>query len=162
MPRNTPKIISRLFLATMGTITFPQGPAKPLTPDTFLGYIVESRKRMRLKPERALNLTIWQCPGFLALLRRTLPNEAEALPRTKTTLHQAVMQNGCFSAFQKLIWQLLNPVNTLDEHKWTACMKEFLFLFRFSKPSARGFELPRMGEVRRRNARKRGKIRDPN
>jgi len=121
------------FLGDYGNYYVSPRATKPPTPDTFLGYIVESRKKWAETGTGAepYNLAI---SGVLALLRRRLPNKAEALPRTKTTLHQAVMQNGCFSAFQKLIWQLLNPVNTLDEHKWTACMKEFLILFRFSNP----------------------------
>lgn len=122
------------FLGDYGNYYVSPKAAQPPTPDTFLGYIVESRKKWAETGTGAepYNLAI---SGVLALLRRSIPsNEAEAVPRTKTTLHKTVMQSGYFSAFQKLIWQLLNPVSTLDEHKWTACMSELLLLFAISKP----------------------------
>jgi hypothetical protein len=134
MPRNTPKIIFRLFWAIMETITFPQEPPSPQRQIPSWAILSSPAKKwaetgMGAEP---YNLVI---SGVLAVMRRsTSPDELEAVPRTKTMFHKAIMQSGCFGAFQQLIWQLLNPVNTLDEHKWTACMKELLILFGFSKP----------------------------
>jgi hypothetical protein len=122
------------FLGDYGNYYISPKAAKPATPDTFLGYIVESRKKWAEAGTGAepYNLAI---SGIIALLRRSLPpDELEAAPRTKTMLHKAVMQNGSFGVFQKLIWQLLNPVNALDQKKWTACMTELLPLLGISKP----------------------------
>jgi DNA helicase-2/ATP-dependent DNA helicase PcrA len=108
--------------------------AKPATPDTFLGYIVEARKKWAETGTGAepYNLAI---SGILAFLRRANAVEAETQPRTKTALHQALLQNGCLGALQKLLWQLLNPTTALDEHKWAACMNELFARLAPSKPS---------------------------
>jgi len=122
------------YLGDYGEVYVSPRAAKPATPDTFLGYIVEARKKwtetgMGAEP---YNLAV---SGILALLRRTSTGEAEALPRTKTALHQALLQSGRLVAFQKLFWQLLNPMNALDELKWAASMKEIMVLFGLPKPS---------------------------
>lgn len=106
---------------------------KPATPDTFLGYIVEARKKWTEAGTGAepYNSAI---SGILALVRRAGTNEADA-PRTKTALHQALLQSGCFAPFQKLIWSLLNPVTALDDHLWTKCMKELSVILGLSKPT---------------------------
>jgi DNA helicase II / ATP-dependent DNA helicase PcrA len=133
-PANHAKDNFPAFLGDYGDYYVSPRSAKPETPDTFLGYIVEARKKWAETGTGAepYNLAI---SGVLALLRRNAhPGEAEAVPRTKTTLHKAMMQSGGFNPFQKLIWQLLNPVNQLDEQKWTACIKEILPLFGIAKP----------------------------
>lgn len=122
------------FLGDYGNFYVSPRTNKPATPDTFLGYVVESRKKWAETGTGAepYNLAI---SGILALLRRTATGDAETLPRNKTALHQALMQNGCIGAFHKHLWQLLNPVTTLDEHKWANCMKELVVLLGLSKPS---------------------------
>jgi len=122
------------FLGDYGDYYISPKAAKPPTPDTFLGYIVECRKKWAETGTGAepYNLAI---SGVLALLRRsTSPDKLDSVPRTKTMFLKAVMQSGCFGTFQKLIWQLLNPVNALDQKKWTACMTELLTLLGISKP----------------------------
>jgi hypothetical protein len=120
------------YLGDYGEFYVSPRAAKPATPDTFLGYIVEARKHwaetgMGAEP---YNLAV---SGILALVRRANPDQTEGAPRTKTALHQALMQNGCLSAFQKLLWQLLNPLNALDKDKWVGCMKGIGVLLRLSK-----------------------------
>lgn len=121
------------YLGDYGEFYVSPRAAKPPTPDTFLGYIVEARKKwsetgMGAEP---YNLAVL---GILALLRRTNPEEEEALPRTKTALQQALIQSGSLGAFQKLLWQLLNPMNALNMGKWVACLREMWVLLRLSKP----------------------------
>jgi DNA helicase-2/ATP-dependent DNA helicase PcrA len=133
-PANHAKDNFPAFLGDYGDYYVSPRSAKPETSDTFLGYIVEARKKWAETGTGAepYNLAI---SGVLALLRRNAPpGEAEAVPRTKTTLHKAMMQSGGFNPFQKLIWQLLNPVNPLDEQKWTACIKGILPLLGIVKP----------------------------
>jgi hypothetical protein len=122
------------FLGDYGNFYVSPRTNKPATPDTFLGCVVESRKKWAETGTGAepYNLAI---SGILALLRRTATGDAETLPRNTTALHQALMLSGCLVAFQKLLWQLLNPVTALDEQKWTACIKELLVLLELSKPS---------------------------
>jgi hypothetical protein len=122
------------FLGDYGDYYISPKAAKPATPDTFLGYIVECRKKWAETGTGAepYNLAI---SGVLALLRRsTPPDKLDAVPRTKTMFHKAVMQSGRFGTFQKLLWHLLNPVNALDQNKWTACMTELLTVLGTSKP----------------------------
>lgn len=99
--------------------------AKPATPDTFLGYIVEARKKWAETGAGAepYNFAI---SGILALLRRTTAAEAESFPRTKTSLHHALMQSDCLVACHKLLWQLLNPAMALDGSKWATCTKDLV------------------------------------
>ncbi len=122
------------FLGDYGDVYISPRAAKPATPDTFLGYIVEARKKWAETGTGAepYNLAI---SGILALLRRAATGEVETLPRTKTALHQALLQNGCLNTLQKLLWQLLNRATNLDEQKWNTGMKALLILLGLSKPS---------------------------
>jgi hypothetical protein len=97
--------------------------AKPTAPDSYLGYVVEARKKWMETGTGAepYNLAV---SGILALLRRAIPGELEPFPRTKTSLHQALTQNGRLPAFQKILWSLINPVALLNEHLWAKCIIE--------------------------------------
>jgi hypothetical protein len=108
--------------------------AKPATPDTFLGYVVEARKKWTEVGTGAepYNLAV---SGVLALLRRAGNDDGETPPRNKTALHQALMQSGRFASLQKLLWSILNPVAALDEHSWIERMKELLDVLGCSKPT---------------------------
>jgi DNA helicase-2/ATP-dependent DNA helicase PcrA len=122
------------FLGDYGDFYVSPRAAKPATPDTFLGYVVEARKKWAETGAGAepYNLAI---SGILALLRRTTTVEADTLPRTKISLHQALMQSGCLVGCQKLLWRILNPVITLDEPNWITCTKELLILLGIPKAS---------------------------
>jgi DNA helicase-2/ATP-dependent DNA helicase PcrA len=108
--------------------------AKTETPDTLLGYIVEARRKWGETGtgSEPYNLAI---SGILALLRRTVAAGPESVPRTKASLHQALLQRGRLVAFQGLLWQLLNPVITLDERKWVASAKDLLLFLQIRNPS---------------------------
>ena len=110
------------FLGDYGDIYVSPRSAKPATPDTFLGYIVEARKKWAETGTGAEphNLAI---SGILAFLRRANSAEVKTQPRTRTALYQALLQNGCLGALQKIVWQLLNPATALDENRWNTYMK---------------------------------------
>ena len=120
------------FLGDYGDFYVSSKVSKPATPDTFLGYIVEARRKWAETGAGAesYNLAI---SGVLALLRRSADAGAETLLKTKTSLHQALMQSGGIVAYQKLLWQLLNPVVALDERKWIACTKELVMVLGIPK-----------------------------
>ncbi len=115
------------FLGDYGDFYVSPRATKPATPDTFLGYIVESRKKWAETGTGSdpYNLAI---SGILALLQRTTAAESETLPRTKISFHHSLMQSCGLLACQKLLWRLLNPVIPLDQPKWVACTKELLIL----------------------------------
>ncbi|MDB6025867.1 MAG: helicase UvrD [Verrucomicrobiales bacterium] len=88
-------------------------------PDTLLGYIMEARKKWEETKTggECYNSAV---SGILALLRRCGRDEV----RNKTTLHQDLLQKGTFAAFQKLMWQFLNPTVTLDQKVWASLTAE--------------------------------------
>ena len=108
--------------------------AKPATPDTFLGYIVEARKKWAETGtgNEPYNLAI---SGILALIRRASFVEPEKQPRSKTALYQSLLQGGCLGELQRVLWQLINPADALEKHKWADCMDKILPLIVPSKPS---------------------------
>jgi DNA helicase-2/ATP-dependent DNA helicase PcrA len=121
------------YLGDYGDFYVSPKAAKPPTPDTFLGYIVEARKKwaetgMGAEP---YNLAV---SGILALMRRANPDQAEGLPRTKTALHQALLHSGRLGTFQQLFWQLLNPMSAFDKNKWVGIIKGIVVLLGLSKP----------------------------
>jgi hypothetical protein len=107
---------------------------KPATPDTFLGYIIEARKKWAEAGTGAepYNFAI---SGILALLRRVDTNGTKDVPHTKTALHQALLQSGRFATFQKFLWYLLNPASALSEPVWAKAMKVLPFILSYSNTS---------------------------
>jgi hypothetical protein len=122
------------FLGDYGEFYISPRAAKPETPDTFLDYIVEARKKWA-EAGTGINPYNLAVSGILALLRRDKATGNEALPQTKTSLHQALIQRDSLAACQKILWQLLNPAITLDNDKWNSCTKELLTHLRIQNAS---------------------------
>jgi hypothetical protein len=60
----------------------------------------------------------------LGFLRRANSAEVKTEPRTRTALYQALLQNGCLGALQKILCQLLNPATALDENRWNTLKRD--------------------------------------
>ena len=108
--------------------------AKPARPDSFLGYVIEGRKKWAEEGTGAdpYNAVI---SGALALLRRGDAAGAGTTPTNKAEFHQALLQSGRLTAFQRLCWGLLNPAAALGADVWPNRMKELLAILDLSKPT---------------------------
>ena len=108
--------------------------AKPVRPDSFLGYVVEGRKKWAEEGTGAAPYNA-VASGALALLRRGDAAGAGSTPKNKAEFHQALLQGGRLAAFQRLCWGLLNPAAALDANAWPSRMKELLAILDLSKPT---------------------------
>jgi hypothetical protein len=108
--------------------------AKPTKPDSFLGYVIEGRRKWAEEGTGAspYNSVL---SGVLCLLRRGDAADARAAPKNKAEFHQVLLQNGRLAAFQRLCWGVLNPVVAVNAGAWPGNMKELLAILDLSEPT---------------------------
>ena len=108
--------------------------AKPTRPDSFLGYVIEGRRKWAEEGTGAppYNSAL---SGVLCLLRRGDAADGVAVPKNKAEFHQVLLQNGRLAAFQRLCWGVLNPVVALNKGTWPGHIKELLTILDLPKPT---------------------------
>jgi DNA helicase II / ATP-dependent DNA helicase PcrA len=113
----------------------PPNSAKPAAPDTFLGYILDGRRKW-IEFRTGSEPYAHAVSGVVALFRRMREGDEKDFPKNKTQLHQGLLQAGKLMEFQRIIWALINPVVDLDEKTWLKSCEALINCLGFENHSA--------------------------
>ncbi len=105
------------FLGDYADVYVSPNATKPKSPDTFLGYLIEARKKWRETGagNDPCNLAL---SGILALIRRADVASTGISAQTKASLREALLRSGTLSVVQKILWQMLKPAAALNKDQW--------------------------------------------